>query len=404
LALVKLSASRFGVSAYGAASLLLGLQALARGLALNPLLNLAIYATPQEGKRQGLGWVYQATVGSIWFLGLLSLPFFAFAIPALRIQSGNLPLALLLLGALLLSEALKTARLNLLHCRDYTRAFALWTVADASSKPALLLLALILPLPRTALLLLAAQLAGSLLTLLATEWDPRLSSLRKERSPQAPPPSSLHWILDHRAFLLPLVALGITGWVTGVSDRYLVNYFLGAAPAGIYAGIYAIFGTSFMPLNAVFILSLRPRLLSLEADGRRSAWRALLARGLAALAGTSFLAILTLYLLRKHLISGLLAPGFSAGLPAVPGILIGNAIIGLGLLLEQAFYIQHRTSLVLLKQLTGSLLAIVLVALAVPRWGIAGAGWACPVYAGLELMFGALILWQTQPARLRASH
>ena len=196
------------------------------------------------------------------------------------------------------------------------------------------------------------------------------------------------------------MGLGLTGWVTGLSDRYLVNGFLGPNSAGIYTGMYAMFGTPFLPLNGVFVLTLRPLFLRLEAERRTQDLRTNLVRGMLALGVVSLAFGLILYTFKNGLIQHFLTPAYLVGLPAVPGIILGNMIICLQFLLEQSFYIKHRTSLVLLKQGVGSLAAIVIVALFVWRWGLAGAGWACPVYASLELLMGFILvkyLWWPDP-------
>jgi O-antigen/teichoic acid export membrane protein len=101
---------------------------------------------------------------------------------------------------------------------------------------------------------------------------------------------------------------------------------------------------------------------------------------------------LSLFLLRAFLVRTLLAPPYAAGLGVVPGLVVGNAFLALGTILEQHFYLQRRTQLVLLKQMVGSATALASVALALHWWGFEGVGWACPVYAGLECSAGLLLL------------
>lgn len=117
--------------------------------------------------------------------------------------------------------------------------------------------------------------------------------------------------------------------------------------------------------------------------------------------GVGILALL-LFAIRVPLIHLVLAPAYLEALPVVPGLLIGNGIIALGLLLEQAFYVQRRTSLVFLKQITGSACALAFVTLAIPRWGLAGAGWACPAYAGAEFIMAMALAWVLFRARKNA--
>lgn len=392
LALIKLSVSAFSVSAYGIASLLIGTQLLARNAALNPLLNLAIYTTSREGARFGLGWVYRATARCLGSMLPLALVLFPALIWSFRIPTNQLLTAGALLAILLSSEAYKTARLSLLHCRDLNRRYAIWVLLDAASKPAAVYLVARSAWTHGALLLVSAQVAASLAVLLGTCFDQTIRKLAAERFTQEPPPGPSKWILSHRAFLLPLVGVGMTGWVTGLSDRYLVNHFLGAGPAGLYAGIYGLFSAPFLIAGGAAILAVRPALLRLESEGRTEIWARLHRRSLLFMAiGVAGLGLM-LFALRGFLVNLVLAPTYLQALPVVPGLLIGNGILSLGLFLEQSFYVRRRTSLVLTKQVIGSACAILFVALAIPRWGMVGAGWACIGYTGLEFLAGSILM------------
>jgi len=389
LLLVKLSVSNFSVSAYGIASLLLGLQLLVRNTALNPLLNLAIYASPGEDMRHGLGWVYHATARCLRASAPLALALFPLLIWGLRIPAGQILAAGALLTLLLLSEAFKSAWFNLLHCRDRARRYAIWILLDAASKPAAIYLAARSTAPHGALLLVAAQTAASLAILAISTLDKRITELRAEMPPTvAPPPAATAWIASHSTFLLPLVGVGLTGWITGLSDRYLVNHFLGAGPAGLYAGIYGLFSAPFLIAGGAMILAVRPALLRLESEKRTEAWRDLHLRSLIAMAGGLGAMALLLFTIRTPLVRLVLAPAYLQAMPVVPGLLIGNSILALGTFLEQIFYVRRRTSLVLVKQMTGSACALAFVALAIPRWGLQGAGWACSIYTSVEFLVG----------------
>lgn len=392
LLLIKLSVSYFSVPAYGTAALLLGLHALVRNAALNPLLNLAIYAHPREGREHGMGWTHRATSGAVGVLCGLALPLFLAASWGLGLPWPQVIPGALLLLTLLVAEAFKTERLNLLHSRGLASRFAVWTLLDAAAKPLMVLLASRLPLPHGALLLLASHGAGGVLMLGLTALDPMARRFTQERFSELPVPPPGVWLHAHRAFLLPLLGVGLTAWVTGLSDRYLVNAFLGAHQAGIYAGIYALFSAPFLIAGTVVLLSVRPQALQLTAEGalgeaRQMLWRYLriMALGVGALA-------LALFLLRIVLVRILLAPAYAAGLCVVPGLVLGNAILALGTILEQHFYLQRRTHLVLLKQMVGSITALASVALALHGWGFEGAGWACPAYASLEFTAGLWLL------------
>lgn len=392
LALIRLSVRGFSAQVYGTAALLLGVQALARGLAVNPFISLALYETPRSGASKGQGWVYEVTSEAIGWIALGLLPVWALLIPLLRLPIGHLPVLCGLLSVLLWMESVKATRFNLLHAQDLTRRYTIWILADSFSKPLLVGVVLLLPLARTPYTLLGGQVAGSALIFLLTRLDSKLKGLEQAGAEGRSRTRALPWARSHRAFLLPLAGLGLTGWITGVSDRYLVNAFLGPDQAGFYAAIYAIFGTVFLPLNGIFVLTFRPVLLKAQEEGRQDRIRTTLLQSLASLWLVALAMGLVLYLMRHWLVHWLLAPTYSAALVAVPGILLGSSFICLEFLLEQAFYLERKGGWILLKQASGSALALLTVSLAVHRWGLAGAGWACPVYAFLELLIGFMML------------
>jgi O-antigen/teichoic acid export membrane protein len=326
-----------------------------------------------------------------------AFPLFLLAIWGLRIPIEQRCVACAWLLVLLVTEALKTARLNLLHCDGQAARYALWILADATLKPALILAFLQVQPGRTALGLLACHALGSALSLAATHADPAIRHLARDQRPGAPPtPPPAPWVRGHLTFLLPLVGVGLTGWITGLSDRYLVNIFLGAESAGLYAGMYALFSAPFLILGAAFTLAIRPRLLALQAEGRSRARNRWLRKGLTALGLGALGLALLLHTLREPLVTLLLRPSYLQALPAAPGILLGSAILALGTGLEQAFYVTRRTHLVLAKQALGSLVAVLIVLWAAPHLGLAGVGWACSLYASMELLWGLVLYYWSQ--------
>ncbi|HEU4950690.1 MAG TPA: hypothetical protein VFT46_02000, partial [Holophagaceae bacterium] len=276
LLLVKVSVSAFTPSAYGFAALVLGIQLLLRNVGMLPPLNLAIYGSASEGAQHGLGHLYalgQRALLAVAVIGLVLAPLLLRGVAG---AATDLPVYAALISALLASEALKSLRFNLLHCRGLARRYALWFAGDAAMKPLVVVLAWRLsPVPDSTLLLVAAQVVGSLLSLGASYLDPRILSLSRERLDAAPLPRLADWLRSHRGFLTPLIGVGLTGWITGLSDRYLVNHFLGAGPAGLYAGVYGLFSAPFLIGGGAVLLTARPALLRLQAEGRIGELRAL---------------------------------------------------------------------------------------------------------------------------------
>lgn len=74
-------------------------------------------------------------------------------------------------------------------------------------------------------------------------------------------------IREYLSFSLPTIPGGISAWVVGSSDRYVIGYFLGAASVGIYSGGYSLGNTILMAVGVLgFVLP--PTLSKLYDEGR----------------------------------------------------------------------------------------------------------------------------------------
>lgn len=376
----------FSPEAYGVAAAWLGTHTLLRGALLLPLLQLFLFQY-QGQELKGNGHAFSRSIfRSLLVMCLLAtvlalLGLHAFPPTASRWVSGGLAV-----GALGLTEALKSLGLNQLNHQEHHRRYALAMVGDAAFRY-LLLQIYFLQGGRDGLflVLLPAMSSGVVAFLL--------------RVPQRPVQnvgnhSTLELLKNHWTFLSPLVFFAFSGWTTGMADRYLLLKWAGEGHTGIYSAIYGFFGTPFPLLISTLVLVYRPQLCSQYADGHTRAeyertYRQYMLIGLVAL----LLLAGTLWLLGAPLTRIFLRPAHQSALHILPWILVGQFCFAGGQLFELEFFIQAKLKLVVIKQSFGMAAALIAMVLLIPTEGIQGAAKACTWYYGTEFSLGGLLFF-----------
>ncbi len=382
LLLVKLSVTFYPASAFGLASLVLGLHSLLRNILLQPFLQYFILHYWDVGHPRGLAQqIARATNGAC----LMGLPFVLLAALCIGMRLAEALLATSLVAAISLLEAYKSIRLLPLHLHQAQTRYGLYVLLDAAAKPAFLLLAVAAwgPAP---LGLVLAHLAGASLVFLFIPQDRCLNKLRG--SAEGPQPPAL---MKSVGFLWPIALVGVAGWITGLSDRYVVARTLGIASAGHYAALYGLFAAPFLIYVTSVTNVLRPKLQQILLGGDRRAYQRRFRAGFGGFLAGAFALAALLFALRDPLITLLLRPEYHPALPALPGVLLGQVCMAAGLFLEMDFYVRKRTRWVMAKQGVGALIGLVAIPLFISWKGMAGAGIACIAYFGADLATGLLL-------------
>lgn len=386
LVLVKLSVSLYPASSFGQASLILGVQSLMRSILLQPFLQYFLFHYWNHGDPDRLKTKVSRIIG---WCSLGSAPLIGVAMFSLRLSIPGAMGAAGLIIAMAWIEGEKTLRLLPIHLRQEHGLYGSWVLLDALAKPITVFLFFRFFGP-TPLSLVGGHVAGSafvFLLLLRQEhkWNWKHQVARLTGSTLAPSP----------AFLLPIAALGVTTWISALSDRYFLAHLLGIATAGHYAAVYGIFGAPFVIYTTAITLVVRPKLNAYLLQSATSRyllglWISLLAFGM----GSVLLALL-LNLVKLPLVHWFLQDEYHHALPALPGIFLGQVLMTLGTYLEMHFYLQKRPLLVLFKQGAGALAALISIPWAIGHFGLPGAGWACAFYYGVDLSVALLLAAQT---------
>lgn len=390
LALVKLSVIHYSASEFGQASLILGVHNLLRSILLQPFLQYFLFHYWDQS--DSIPLAKQAHRVITWNC-LGSLPVLWVAMILLDLSRIQAIAAVVLVFSMAWVEGTKTLRLLPYHLRQEHGWYGFWTLLDAAARPVFVVLFAHLFGPH-ALSLVAGHVVGGILVyaLLLIRTPPLNSNCPTPAAPLFPA-----W-----RFLLPIAVLGITAWISGLSDRYFLAHRLGTTIAGHYAAIYGLFGAPFVIYATAVSLVVRPKLNAYLLEGDPSKYLRRLWAFLPLFAiGSMFLAAL-LVLLRSPLVFWMLKPDYRHALSALPGILVGQFCMTLGVYLEMHFYLQKRPYLALIKQGAGALAALISIPWAIQRFGLPGAGWACAFYYGVDVSLALILTAATsKPTQLR---
>jgi O-antigen/teichoic acid export membrane protein len=197
------------------------------------------------------------------------------------------------------------------------------------------------------------------------------------------------------AYCLPLLAITVVSWVLALSDRYLLNWQLGAALTGTYVAAYQVGSALFQLLGGAFGPLVQPIIFrrgcrSLQAGG---ASISLCYRAFAWLS----LPLLAFFLLvHRWMMIWLVAPSYWGGISAVLWVGLGTYMWILGNLGMDAFQVAKRNGPLVLLTAISALLNIGMNLLLDKRFGVVGAGmatfFAYSCYAGSIIYLGKKIL------------
>lgn len=369
---------------YGTVALVVGIVALAHGLAVGPLMQAALRFYPEYAGSEGGATALRVAVTRGLrkpAAGALVLLFGALTAWALvGRESAWLALACVVLFVI---EAARSVEVTFLNAARNQRTMAWLVSSDAWLRP-LAAVATVWLLGAAATSVVLGYTLGAALALLGYYIGKR----SKDGAGVDLRPAQAAVPVDARrlsAFAAPLVPLPLFGWVSGQSDRYILAAASGLASAGLYAAIYGLASRPFLMLAAGIELALRQVYYGHVSAGDRAGERRILRLWLAAVAGASLLLLLVIALLHRPIATVLLAAEYRTHSGLMIWIAAGCLFAAGTQVVERVCYARHDTRGVLLIGAAGAGLSIAVVVPLVHAFGIYGAAWAVPIYFGLQL-------------------
>ncbi len=195
---------------------------------------------------------------------------------------------------------------------------------------------------------------------------------------------------DMLKFSIPMIPASIFWWVTNVSDRYMVTYYLGDSVNGLYSASYKI-PTLLMVLSAIFINAWRHSAVD-EKDSADNA--GFYQRVFGAFASIVFILGAGIIAFSKVITYLMFAPAFHDAWIYIPMLTLAMIFFDLVSFLGSLYVVEKKSMLSFLTSMAGAMLNVVLNFLLIPtKLGAMGA--AIATTASYMLCFG-LRVWSAK--------
>jgi len=380
LAGIRLLTEILPPAVFGEFSLWLGIVALAAAGLANPTMQAMLRYYPEYALQGNGGLVKTVAREQLIKLITWTLPaFLAGAIAVLMFGWANMTV----LGFLIALVAVEIARMQntaLLNAARAHRAYGIWVVAEAWGRP-FLAWTLVKLMGVSLTLVLAGFLVASLCV-----W----AAMRRF----VPHDRTVHIAITEQSALadrfwkysLPLLPLGLLGWVSGMADRYMIGALLSPADVGLYVAIYGLASRPMLMFGGIVETTIRPAYQSalVEGDNRRAhnylrKWVLLIVLG-------SIMAIALAWAGHPWLAHILLGEHYRSVSYFLPWIVGGYALLALSDISTRVCYAHGATDRVLLIVLVGSISALIIGYTSIRAFGLHGAAMAVPLYFGAQLV------------------
>jgi O-antigen/teichoic acid export membrane protein len=377
---------------YGAVSLALGLSTLTISLVATPLTQAAIHFYPALGGSDHTARLLASlrrcfTSAAPW----IALGVVLGASAYLYWGHGSLLLVVILV-LLLASDCWRSANLSLLNAARRNRSYALWVAGDAALRPLGAVLAVVLFGSSPAVVLGAYLFVSAALVVVFTRGGAKPGSVPEARS--AP---EERVALDRRmwAYALPLIPLGVIGWLSNLGDRYIIGAVMSVADAGVYAALYGISSSPFMMAGGTVELALRPIHQAAVARGDQRQSQKMYRIWLATVVAVCGVGVLALALGHPLVASLLVGKAYRPASYLMPWIGLGYAIRSASYVFERMCYAYGQTQRVLVIQCCAAVATLVATPFGVIYFGLRGAAMAVPIYFSVQLAVAVVLARRT---------
>lgn len=377
---------------FGRLTLMVGVAALALGLASTPRLQAVIRYYPEWASRGRLDVLRQVAAKLITSLVAAAAIFIVFGWSVASFFTSVSWIAGVLVAALLVIDALRGFEHAVLNAARRQQVTAKIQTADAWVRP-LLAIPLVAWLGATAEAALLGYVMGSGLVVLGMRYLVRLEghvTRRRAASPEEEQ-AAADLAIRIRKYAWPLAPLAIFGWLSGMGDRYVIGGMLGLAEAGLYAAAFALASRPFLMLSGIIAETLRPVLQNAIAANDSVRVRQVKRTMLLTMAGGAGFGVLCFVLLKDVAAVLLLAEQYRTAAGLMPWIALGYAFLAVSNVYSRFCYAFDATDYVLALTVAGAVIGVVVLVPAVMLYGLGGAAAAVPVRFGVELTLSSVL-------------
>jgi O-antigen/teichoic acid export membrane protein len=368
---------------FGMVSLLIGASTLGATLLCTPLLQALLRFYPDAVQARRIGALRRDVLVPL-SRGTAVLVVLLLATGLVYSQWRDVPFrAFLVLAGLALVDVMRNFELALLGAARRQRTTAIWLAADTWAR-ILLAIGAVKVLGLTAQAVLLGYFAGSILTFVVARAFVRREGADDLAGTDANDDHPLR--REVYQYALPLVPLALVGWVSSLSDRYVVAGLLGLEEAGIYAAAYGLLNRPVAVGASIFLTTLRPIYFQHAASGAIEKEQRLLNQWLLSLGAALSFGVGFVFLFRRQIAGLLLGPAYQSTADLLPWLAFGFALLALSQVYNMVSLARKKSWAVSLSELAGALSSIAATIPLTRAYGLRGTALAVPIYYGVQLI------------------
>lgn len=371
---LRVITDRVSPEVFGEVVLLLGLATLGTNMFCLPLLSALVRFFPDAARGRRVAELRQLLRRLLAPRTLAVTTLLALG-GALYAQLGGTETsawAFVSVALLLVLDVMRLFESTFLNAARRQRTFSLWYAADAASRPAVAVAAIVVFGPTSVSLLLGYALAVAVTNFAFRGARVRAGGDEAEASPE--------WVAQTRLAMFryagPLMPLAMLGWIISLSDRFVLAGLTSPEQTGIYAAAYGLASAPFIMLGQFLSLTLRPVYFDAVVQNDRRRERRTLLAWIAALAAALTAGMGLVIAFAGPIVRVVLGEAYWSAADLLPWIAAAYGIQAVQQLFEHVIQALHSTRRLLVVHSLGAVAAVGLFFLLIPRHGARGAAMA----------------------------
>lgn len=298
--------------------------------------------------------------------------------------------AIITLAALLVIEAARSVEMAFLNASRQQRRYAIWIILEAWSRPISAVLAVTFLEAKVEVILAGYLVASTTIFALFNKWpsasDAKYCGNEADRIKD----------LSERVakYSLPLMPQGLVGWLSALSDRYMLAAIVGLHEAGIYSAIYGLISRPFLMAQSVSELTIQPIYFHAVATKESQAEAVIFRRWI--LVNTAIgIAVLTLCIGGSEVITGyLLGPAYSSSANLILYLAVGHLYLIVGYGLNGYLYAYQYTRQIFFFDCLAAALGLGIGPFSIYSFGVLGAAITCVVVYMIRMIAVAIFVYR----------
>lgn len=369
---------------YGNLNLWLGASALVLMMISSPSMEALTKFYP-EYFRSSQG---QAAVAAIRIqvlkIGFYVLPLLVFLLWLILKPVKSSIFHFILIISLAITEYVRAERWAILKSMRRQKEIAIWGMCDALLRLSLAVIFLTMLSVSVEVILLSYFFASSILCVYY--WLKSTDGEKNKSISSTPEAQNRIW-----KYTLPLIPLGLFGWMSGMADRYIIAEVLDLSDLGVYVAIYGLASRPVLMFGSIVSTTFRPVYQHLVLDDDLPRQRQTLKRWYKILIAGSLVGLAMSIVISELLVRIFLEKSYWTGSELIPILVLGYIFLILSHVSTNVLYVHGETKKVLILEVFSTLIALAAVTVLAPNYRLYGA--AVAVVIGFVMQFVISLLF-----------